>query len=269
MIFDFNIHLNIPGRFDEEGAMDISMLSESYRMHRDEFLKLQGANFMLFNTGLPFEDYPVADFVDEVRNDIPAAVFTQLLDFRRDDVPQAIERLVRAGVQGIKFHSYVQAITDSEIPAAVRAAREAAKRGMFIAIDASYGSTYLYEHDNMKLSAAIIREIKDVPIVILHSGGTKRWDAFLLTDGNKNVFLETSFTLPYYEGSQIEDDLAFIYRKMGIDRVLYASDFPAVTHSDSENCMKRFIKKYGFTDEESASIFTKNAEQLIAGLNVH
>ncbi len=277
MIFDFNIHLNrldalsknVHGKVADESSLDVPLLLECYQAQRSEFVTtIAGANFMLFNPKLPFGDHQIGNFVSEVRKDFPSATFTQLLDFRREGITTAVDRLVSAKVQGVKFHSYVQAIADTDIKLALSAAHVAAERGLFICVDTSYGSTYMYEHVNMKLAAEIAREIKNVPIILLHSGGAKRWEALLLADEVENVFLETSFSLPYYEGATIFDDFAFIYKKIGVERVLYASDHPAVSLTNAKSCMDRFIERYGFTQEESELMFHGNAERLIGELKV-
>lgn len=269
-IFDFNVHLagNLDGterRLSDEGALDVPGLRERYGVHRGALRAAVGAlNVMIFNQALPFAPSPMASWIGDVRRDFPQAVFTQLLDFRRQGLTAALDRLTADGVGGVKFHSYVQRIADTDIPAALAAARTAAERGLFICIDASYGTTRLYDHDNLKLAAAIVRDVRDVPIVILHSGGARRWEAMLLAEENPNVYLETSFTLPYYEGSTIVDDLAFIYRKIGVARVLYASDFPYVSLDGSVGCMMRFLENYQFSADERAAILGGNARRVFA-----
>jgi predicted TIM-barrel fold metal-dependent hydrolase len=278
MIFDFNIHLpcnlaqDTQGKLGDEARLGVAELGQCYAAHR-ALLQQQVAsgNFMLFNQDLPFgaqQGGPALDtWVRQVQQDFPAAAFTQLLDFRRGAIEPALDRLRTAGVQGVKFHSYVQKIADADIPAAVRAARAAAERGLFICIDASYGTTWMYEHDNLKLAAAIIREVDNVPVIILHSGGARRWEAMLLALESTNVYLETSFTLPFYEGSSVETDLAFIYRKIGIERVLYASDFPYVGLDDARACMQRFLRRHEFSAEEQANMLGQNARRMMAALS--
>ena len=268
-VFDFNVHLvgdpaaDTPGRLRDEGGLSVSGLHECYQRHREALRSsMEALNVMLFNQAIPFEDQPLSAWTAGVRRDFPDAVFTQLLDFRRPGIAGALDRLTASGIGGVKFHSYVQQIADADIPAALRAARAAAERGAFLCIDASYGTTRLYDHDNLKLAAAIVREVRTVPIVILHSGGARRWEAMLLAEHNPNVLLETSFTLPYYEGSAILDDLAFIYRKIGVDRVLYASDFPYVALDASLACMQRFLETYEFSSVERAAMLGGNARRV-------
>ena len=272
-MFDFNVHLpcdlklNTVGRLIEEGSMTISDLQMCYGSHRQMLREsLDGANFMLFNQDLPFDGYALSSWTEEVRKDWKAAAFTQLLDFRRDGLSEALDRLVEAGVYGVKFHSYVQRIEKHDFCAVIESAKLAAARGMFICVDASYGTTYLYERDNLRLAALLARAITAVPVVILHSGGARCLEAMLIALDCPNVYLETSFSLPFYKGSSVEADFAFAYRKVGVDKILYASDFPYVTVVESLRCIDEFFNKFKFSEAERSAILGDNALGFLAAL---
>ena len=271
--FDFNLHI-LSGAdserhlwLTEECCHSVFSFGESYRSVRHQLLQsLSGANFMLFNQEFPFIDCDLCSLVDNIRFDFPVSTFTQLLDFRHPLLEQGLLNLKASGVQGVKFHSYVQKIRNSDIQSAVEAAQLAASLGFFVCIDASYGTTWMYDFDNMLLAANVLRAVRDVPVILLHSGGVRRWDAMLLALDAPNLYLETSFTLPYYEGSSIESDLAFVYRKIGCERVLYASDFPYVSLESSLECSKRFFERHRFGIDEVNAVSLKNALRLISQL---
>jgi hypothetical protein len=270
-LFDFNVHLpckqdrDTQGRLLDEGSLNVVDLRRCYAVHRKALKgNMRGANFMLFNQDIPFGDHAIGQWVSEMRGEWDSAAFTQLLDFRRGGLDHALDRIEDSGIDGVKFHSYVQNIDEAAIPATLAAARLAAARRLFICVDASYGTTRMYDHDNLRLVALLVREIRNVPIIILHSGGARCWEAMLLALEAPNVYLETSFTLPYYRGSSIESDLAFIYRKVGIEKVLYASDFPYVPLDESFECIEQFLDRHRFSSKEKSAILGDNARQLLA-----
>jgi predicted TIM-barrel fold metal-dependent hydrolase len=270
-LFDFNVHLpcqlekTSDGCLADELTMGIGELRKCYKEHQSELCRLmQGVNLMLFNEDFPFGAHTLTEWIAEVRKDWDTISFTQLLDFRRDGLDLALDFLASNGVNGIKFHSYVQRISENVFPLVLKAAKKAAARGFFICIDASYGTTRMYDYDNLRLAALLIREIKNVPIIILHSGGVRHWDAMLLALDGPNVYLETSFTLPYYKGSSIEKDLAFIYRKIGIEKVLFASDFPYIKIDEAFDCMESFLERNKFSYNERADIYCNNSIRLIS-----
>lgn len=270
-VVDFNIHLPIMEEVRDrwlatEAVQTPRGFRSAYASIQGELRSaLSGANFMLFNQDLPFVESDLRDWTASVRQDWRYCSFTQLLDFRRkNDLDSGLSRLLAAGVNGVKFHSYVQEISRADIPLAVQAAKAAAALGFFICIDASYGTSRMYEFDNLLLAAEIINAVSSVPIIILHSGGVRCWEAMLLSLGTPNVYLETSFSLPFYEGSSIEGDFACIYRKIGCDRVLFASDLPYVGLSDALECANRFLGRHGFTGDERNAILGGNAARLIS-----
>ena len=125
-------------------------------------------------------------------------------------------------------------------------------------MDASYGSLKMYDCDNLKLVAKIASEVVNTPIVILHSGGSRIFDAMLLVESAPNIFLETSFSLPYYIGSNIESDMAFAYKKIGPDKIIYASDYPYIQHDISLCTALEFFDRHNFYPRLTKLIFNNS-----------
>ena len=50
----------------------------------------------------------------------------------------------------------------------------------------------------------------------MHSGGGRAMEASLHADACPNVFLDISFSVPYYMDSTIEKDLAFADNRTGV-----------------------------------------------------
>ena len=247
-MYDLNIHLPIGNKkkykdlISEDLLLEGDNLINAYLYHKKNIEKFNtGANFMLFSKGLKPED--IRNFKKNISLDFESHL-TWLVDFRDSQVIDRIHDMKEAGINGIKFHSYIQLIEDKDIVRCLKVAKLASNLNLSIFIDASYGSTKMYKFDNLKLAAAIIENLNDVPIVILHSGGSRVIEALHLAQSSNNVFLETSFTLPYYKGSSIQDDIAFAYKKLGPNKIIYGSDFPYVTFEDSLYETECFFKKY-------------------------
>lgn len=269
--FDFNVHLpcalhDAPGAtVSDEMQMTVPDLLRCYRQHRERLAAaVDGLNVMLFNTRLFFDEVDLAPLAAAVAADVEVHAFTALMDFRHPDIEAGVDRAAAAGVRGIKLHAYAQEITPSDYPQALQYAMAGAERGLYLCIDTSYGTTRMYTHDNLRLAAYLASFIDTVPIVLLHSGGARVLEALLLALDRPNIWLETSFSVPFYQGSSVEHDLAFAYRKLGPDRVLYASDFPYVACDEAEAVTRRFLDRHGFTDGEIAQIFRTNAQRLLA-----
>jgi hypothetical protein len=269
--FDFNIHLpsssNPATWLESEQTGSVEDYKDAYRAVRNSIIStVSGANFMLFNEFNPDQGELLRGLIEEVRRDIPHALFTQLLDFRREDLTKVLSALKDAGVNAVKFHSYVQQIARPDIEDAVAAARQAEALGLFICIDASYGTVGMYDYDNLLLAVKVLNVVKTVPVVILHSGGARCLDAMLLLLDSQNAYLETSFSLSFYKGSTVESNLAFCYKKAGAGRVLYASDSPYISMDESLRVINEFFDRHEFGMDDRDGILSLNAHRLISGV---
>ncbi len=265
-IFDFNIHLPILNaesvdlKVGNERELDVDGVLGAFEYYKNEMSHLNGGNLMLFNEQLLEESKRVPEISKGFEK---PSMLSLLFDFRQDDYLGQVSLAHDSGIRALKFHSYVQKIDESYFSVILEISKKASELGMALLIDASYGSINMYKYDNLKLACAILAEVKTTPVVILHSGGARVLETMLIADEMKNVYLETSFSIPYYVGSSIESDLAFAYKKLGSDRLLYGSDFPYVSFSDSEKIHLDFFKKYNFSDEDIENIMFNNAMKLV------
>ena len=67
-----------------------------------------------------------------------------------------------------------------------------------------------------------------------------------------------SFSIPYYAGSSIEKDLAFAYKKIGANRIIYASDHPYIPHQEALDAAISFCQANGFDSEDQEWFFKKS-----------
>ena len=119
----------------------------------------------------------------------------------------------------------------------------------------------MYQYDNLRLAAFLLEEITSIPVVLLHSGGARILEAFLLAGACPNVYLESSFSLPYYIGSSVEQDMAFAYKRVS-EKVIYGSDFPYVDMATSLKTFLKFVKDWEFTDAEIEGFLSLNVKKV-------
>lgn len=223
---------------------------------------INAGNFMLFNEILSPND--VSSFTSVVRKTFSDARFTALGNIRNPQESQRLASLEKAGIDAIKFHCYFQKIEESDFPKVMELAKVAVDLNMPIFIDTSYGSSGMYRYDNLRLVAFLVEKITTVPIVLLHSGGSRIIEAFLLADACPNVYLETSFSLPYYISSSVEQDMAFAYKRVS-EKVIYGSDFPSVDMATSLKTFLKFVKDWKFTDAEIEGFLSSNVKKVFGG----
>jgi len=268
LIFDSNIHLpkQVSNQLGQLSLNEKSVLpfeiQENFEFYSNRLLPhIAGGNIMIFN-----EDFILSPSAHEVLanfgKDYPTFSFTQLVDPRRSNVEEVIYKIWQAGGKGIKFHSYVQKLENSDIRQAVKAAVSAAEKGLMICIDTSFGNALMYSCDNMKLACEIAQKVEDVPIILLHSGGLRMYEAMLLADACPNVYLETSFSIHYYADSPKWEDFVFVYRKLGAKRLIFGSDFPYISIPEAVELAQKALHQAQFSAKEVEQVFYSNAQEL-------
>jgi len=270
-IFDFNIHLP----FKVENEVGNTIMNEAdlspkqfKRVFKEQanILKPQvcAVNLMVFNSGL-FNVSESSGLYQFVKKQMPGSYISLLIDFRLDNIEEYLLNAREKGVGLIKFHSYVQKLSSNDFMLALKASKFAESIKMPICIDASYGTTGMYCYNNLEFAALISENITKVPIIILHSGGARIFEAMLIAHEKKNVYLETSFSIEYYNGSSIEKDFAFAYKKIGTHRVLFGSDMPYISPSDAIEKLLKYLAQYKFSTSDVENIMYNNAVKLLNG----
>jgi predicted TIM-barrel fold metal-dependent hydrolase len=163
-------------------------------------------------------------------------------------------------------NSYLQRIEDSDFPDVLKVFKFAETKKIIVCIDGSYGTSKMHAYDNSRLACYIADNVSRVPIVIIHSGGYRVMEAMLLAADKKNVLLDTSFSLNYYLGSSLEQDYAFVYKRLGSSRVLFGTDVPYMSFDDAFNEQFSFFERFSFRSEELENIFYNNAIKLADGI---
>lgn len=264
-MFDCNIHIpcgkeGLEDRWCDEGTMGEEELLVCFEQHRPTLQdNMHAGNFMLFNEELAASE--ASSFTAVVRKTFADARFTVLTNLHNPKELERLTSLKKAGIDAIKFHCYFQKIEQSDFLKAMELAKVAVDLNMPIFIDTSYGSAGMYRYDNLKLAAFLVEKITTVPVVLLHSGGARILEAFLLAEACSNVYLETSFSLPYYIGSSVERDMAFAYKKVS-EKVIYGSDFPYVSLTDSMKIFLKFAQDWKFTDVEIEGFLDTNVKTI-------
>jgi predicted TIM-barrel fold metal-dependent hydrolase len=265
-IFDFNIHLPYIKHEDVNVviAQDMSLGADGIQLgfdiHKHILKDCVGANFLLFNTKL--FDNDVSAFFQKVSSSLEIKKYSALIDFRRKDINDYIDNLVKSGVNAVMVNSYLQQIEDHDYSSVLKVFQYAESKGLIICIDGSYGTSKMYIYDNMKLACFIADYITKVPIVIVHAGGYRIIEAMLLAADKKNVWLDTSFSLPYYENSSIEIDFAYALKKMNSERIVFGTDHPYIEFNEGLQKHINFFNKYQLNESDIEKILYSNALKL-------
>lgn len=265
-IFDFNIHLpyikheDVNIVIEQDMTLDVKGLIKGFDIHKKDIKSCNGANILLFNTKLFQTD--ISDLFKAIDQSVDKVKYTALVDFRDVDINLYIDNLVKSGVHTIMFNSYLQKIADSDFQKVIEVCKYASSKKLIICIDGSYGTSKMYTYDNLKLACTVADYIEKTPIVIVHSGGYRVMEAMLLAADKQNVWLDTSFSLPYYKNSSIELDFAYVIKKMNCERVVFGSDHPYINFDEAIEQHFKFFEKHKFNTSEIENIMGLNALKL-------
>lgn len=165
--------------------------------------------------------------------------------------PEAeIERLIEAGLKGIKLHPDFQGF-DADSPSMDRIYRCIGSR---LPVLMHAGDANL-DHASPRRIAHVMDKFPELRIIAAHLGGHQKWEEaeeFLI---GRNLWLDTSSAIAFMEPGRAVD----IIRKHGVDRVLFGTDYP-ITYHDRELSI---FNRLDLSKEEKESILWKNAARLL------
>ena len=167
------------------------------------------------------------------------------------DIEKEISRFRELGLRGLKLHPDFQQFNIDD-PGMYR---------IYKAVGSSMPILIHLGDENFDYSSPLrlAKVMDDIPELIFigaHLGGYCRWqDAEKYLFGRRNLYLDVSscfHKIPHSEGRRM-------IRLHGADRVLFASDYPAVRGANAiEDVLKMEL-----TEEEKELIFHRNAEKLL------
>ena len=172
---------------------------------------------------------PVASKASQVRsiNDWVAALaddsiipFAAMHPDLSDPVAE-IERLAALGIRGFKLHPEYQDFSPDEErldPLYVAAA----KHGLIVYFHAGEDIALPDVHSTPRAFARLLDRHPDLTVVLAHMGGWRQWGEVQQHLAGRDVYLDTSFTLPYLGEERFKELVA----AHGAQKILFGSDAP-------------------------------------------
>lgn len=172
------------------------------------------------------------------------------------------ESMEKFNFKGLKLHSRLQkfALNDSRI---IPVIQKASEFNIPILVDTfPYGSGSIKHNLPLHLDG-LASKVPDVKIIMAHMGGHRFLDAMIVALSNKNVYLELSYTLPFFQNSIFEKIIEFVIKKVGAHRVIYGSDHPEMPLKETFERTKEILNKFDLTSRETELIFGGTIRSLI------
>ena len=171
-----------------------------------------------------------------------------------------IERVAGAGCRWLKLHPNNQHF-DVADPAVADVVRAATRAGMPVLSDA-YSP---WDADQPGKFVELARAVPEARLILAHAHGPF-FPQLVVYDfmarypwWPRRVWVDISATVSLLAGSPFAEQFAWVLRKVGIDRVVYGSDYPL---DDPVEAIEA-VRSLGFSDAELAAVLHDNAAALL------
>ena len=167
------------------------------------------------------------------------------------DCRAELARMRKLGLHGLKFHPDFQqfCVDDPRMLKIYEAAGEFSFPMLFHIGD------YRTPYSKPERLAHVHELYPDLTLIAAHMGGYSEWDKAWKYLIGKDIWMDISSVMPLLSVEEV--------RKMvlahGVDRVLFASDYPATRHDQAV----QNVLKLGLPPEDNEKIFYRNAEKLL------
>ena len=156
------------------------------------------------------------------------------------------------GLKGIKLQPNAQRFYPNE-RRVFKLYEKAQELGLIIVFHIGREEDGTGDYAKPKLYVELLKSFPNLKIVFAHLGGYLAWDDLDLLLGYKNVYFDTAY-LP----GNIEDEFFMnLTNKIGIDKVLFGTDFPFRDHKEEREYVQKLL------DANADLILSKNPKGLL------
>jgi predicted TIM-barrel fold metal-dependent hydrolase len=172
-----------------------------------------------------------------------------------------LERIKGMGFRMLKLHPITQRldVAGSDVAAVVHKAAE-------LQLPVLFDFSGILSAADLGEYVMVAAKAPDAQIVLAHMGGTKFHEVLVLAALREyswyrnNLWVDLSAVAKLYARSPYSEQLLYVVRRVGVDRVLFGSDFP-FTGTPAEAIED--VKSLGLTQAEERMIFYENAASLL------
>ena len=172
---------------------------------------------------------------------------------------------LRRGVQelgfiGLKLHPRLQKYSIEDVRTA-KLVKFAGELKVPVLIDAFPDGNWLMQKFNPLSFADLAKSCPLTRIIIAHMGGHHVLDFMMLAKRIPNIHFDTSYSLLYYAGSSVPQDMVYAMRSMRCERIFYGSDYPDRGVEETLVKSVEVLEAFGLKTAEVEKILHGNARE--------
>lgn len=170
-----------------------------------------------------------------------------------DNNPGELDRFPVLGLKGLKIQPNALRVfpTDERLMPFYEKAIELDLIVIFHAGDEESGFKGEYSHP--KDFVPVLERYPEMKTILSHLGGFRTWDSLDLVLGYPNVWYDTA----HIPGNLPDGEIRKLTDRIGIDKVIFGSDYPFADHAVELEAIKRIL------DDEADVVLSHNPRQLL------
>ena len=235
-------------------------LSEQIERIQGELFALGGLHGILLH--LDWQNFDKKDIADEVKKFENLSAYVNIIPGTRGSLRELNYSVHTLGYKGLKLHPRLNNFK-IESRETFSLCREAGNLGIPVLIDGFCDGKSL-KHGILPQHFAVLAErCSGTNFIWAHMGGYKVLDFLFLGKPLPNVFMDFSFTLQYFQGSSVIQDVIYSMRNMKYDRIFYGSDYPDRPIGEALKIATDTLRSHGLSDNELDKLFFANASKYL------
>ncbi|NBH15677.1 hypothetical protein D3Z36_16325 [Lachnospiraceae bacterium] len=169
-----------------------------------------------------------------------------------------LKELKRHNIRLIKLLPYEQKLLYQDYDTVCKFTKMVQEHGMALTICAAYGSKYIYATNGVELAERVLRNGFEGPLIIAHGGMVRVLDVLALMQEYQNLYIDISFTIPFWWESHVIQDLYFVMKHLNYKRIFWGSDYPNYSLEEALSKFYLFCKKYNISAADQAQLLSGN-----------
>lgn len=171
-------------------------------------------------------------------------------DMDESSIRDEIDYCVARGFKGIKLHPDFQKFAINE-ERAEKIYRQASNRLPIL----FHTGDIRYHYSNPSLLAEMARKYPELTVIGAHFGGYSEWDKVDCYKGLKNIYFDTSSSLPFIS----KERAAELIKKFGAEWFFFGTDFPMWNPAEE---LRRFMS-LPLSEKDRKAILAQNVKRLL------